>query len=751
MARLTHVAIAFLPLGACLSVFAADNAQSRIPFQKKVALVDTGFGYSRGGATASSDRGIFIKIEYSSLGEQDISSATEVWGLTIAAPLEGAAPARNLNVPGYDGSVKWYEIAPNGFRAALNPTAVFRVGVAYTLEIMLIPTREVTADNPDKPLYLQKKALIQSDLRGQPSLAQTHLINGLQRDSAGLNPANDSPAPSQSVRANTGNSAYLAPSAIPTGLTQSYGAFSSNAPVSAVSNSSVRSQIVLPDLGGAGNEDGPKPSASNAAAKQVLDAGAPGQVANLPTNAPGAANALSNTVGPGAFPAALANPRQSGASAPVDAANMIPGVTLGDAGMGASIGKTATNFKYESPNYMAHLGIDYMSPKSNYGYGIKADGAALLGKTFGIGTNLALNQSVKEAVLSGVWMPKDTHVKAKLSAAYMWGSQNFDFYSGTSAASLNQASYYFSTQYVVPKEQSDYLHSVGVSTWGAKANQTNVADPVYTVVQNANNYQTMMDPRKLAAGTLQGESLDAQVGITKQAIAKASMGYESLTFPFSDGTQEQNKRIYQDYVVQYQPIPELALQAGYKLGAAMNNVMLSAVYGQWRLSGFKNSGNNGVTGNQGVLLSYSLPLDGKPGVASAASILSRPELIGNSSYILRDAATRPVQMPQAFLAKVDTTAVKTVATINTAGLPPGAAVNAAGDIVVLVGAGGGTITQVTRNGASYAYTPTFQIVNGNLVIRTRSLPAAAASGDAYVISITDSAGTPYLVKIATQN
>jgi hypothetical protein len=429
---------------------------------------------------------------------------------------------------------------------------------------------------------------------------------------------------------------------------------------------------------------------------------------------------------------------------------LIPYVNIGDAGAGATIGATSANAKFESKDYMANIGLNYLSPGSTYGLGVKADGAILLGKTTAIGTNLSINNSLKEAVLNGVWMPAGANLKAKLSGAYMWGAQNFEFFSGNSEANIGQASFYFSTQYIVPKEQSDYLHSIGISTWGSQARQTNNPATIYSVAQTPSAYQIMSDPQKLAVGTLQGESLDAQVGMTKQVIVKASAGYETLKFPFSDGTQELNIRMYQDYLIQYQPIEEVSLQAGYKIGAAMNNIMLSAAYAQLKITGYKNNGVNGVIGNQGVMLTYSFPLDGVV-KSTPFGTLSRPELIGGSGYILRDANTRPVQLPQAFLAKVDTTAVKTVATINKASLPNGATVNSAGDVVLLVGSGGGSITGVTRNGANYSNAATAQIIGNNLVIHTGQFPAAGNGGDTYVYSVTDSGGTPYLVTINTQN
>ena len=243
-----------------------------------------------------------------------------------------------------------------------------------------------------------------------------------------------------------------------------------------------------------------------------------------------------------------------------------------------------------------------------------------------------------------------------------------------------------------------------------------------------------------------------QAGITKQVVAKVSAGYETLKFPFSDGTQESNKRVFQDYVLQYQPTPEVTLQAGYKMGVALNGITLSAAYAQWKLTGFKNNGVNGVTGNQGAMLTYSIPFDGNTNAKPTSfGALTRPELIGNGTYNLRDAATRPVQLPQAFLAKVDTTAVKTLASVTKAGLPAGAKVNAAGDVMIVVGIGASAITQATRNGAPISYDALAKVVGTDLVLYPTKFPAATSGGDAYVFSVTDLGGTPYFVKVAAQN
>jgi hypothetical protein len=498
-------------------------------------------------------------------------------------------------------------------------------------------------------------------------------------------------------------------------------------------------QIVLPDLG---EPDAPRMQQDKRSSRVSMQAPA-FNLANNQQNPGLPSDGFSRASG-----TALANnasqPLPNG-SAPNAAAGMPQQITLGDANAGALLGPTGTSAQFSSKDYLANIGVTYANPQSSYGYGIKASGAALLKSNIGLGANLALNQYQSEFVLNGVWLPEDTNLKVKLSAGYMWGTPTFNFYSGSSSANVTQTSYYLSTQYIVPKEQSDYLHTVGVSAWGARANQKNNPDPVYSVVQTASAYEIMMDPKKLATGILKGAAVDAQVGLSKEVITKAAVGYESLQFPFSDGTREKDYRIYQDYVVQYQPLPELALQAGYKMGAALNNLSLSAAYGPWQLTGFRNIGNSGVTSSTGALLSYTISLD-RDTKAIPPNILVRPQLLATGDYALRDAITRPIQLPQTFLAKVDLTAVKKIATIDKNNLPSGTTINAQGDLVLLVGSGGGSITNVTFNGAAYAYQNVMQIAGPSLIVRTRSLSPV---GGTYLINVTDSTNTSYLIKITT--
>jgi hypothetical protein len=117
-----------------------------------------------------------------------------------------------------------------------------------------------------------------------------------------------------------------------------------------------------------------------------------------------------------------------GMSAPL-AQKAIPAINLGGAGAGAgaSIGPAATDIRFEAKDYLGHMGLSYLTPGSNYGLGVKADGAYLLGKTLAVGVNLMANKNLSEAVLSSVWMPEGTDLKTRISASYMAGKQVITF------------------------------------------------------------------------------------------------------------------------------------------------------------------------------------------------------------------------------------------------------------------------------------------------------------------------------------
>ena len=113
--------------------------------------------------------------------------------------------------------------------------------------------------------------------------------------------------------------------------------------------------------------------------------------------------------------------------------------------------------------------------------------------------------------------------------------------------------------------------------------------------------------------------------------------------------------------------------------------------------------------------------------------------------MLKEALTRPSQLPQAFLAKVDTTAVSQVAKISKTGLPAGVTINREGDMFITVGTGTPSVTAITRNGVAYSNAALVTTTATQVVLHTRQFPAGTAT---YVLSVTSDAS--YFVAIQYQ-
>ena len=286
-----------------------------------------------------------------------------------------------------------------------------------------------------------------------------------------------------------------------------------------------------------------------------------------------------------------------------------------------------------------------------------------------------------------------------------------------------------------------------VSAWGAQASQKSNADgPRFFTWQTASDYLVMCDPLKLSEGRLLGASADAQVALRSNLLAKVSLGYEQLNFPFADGSRELNRSAYYSLDLLYEVKADLSIGADYKSGAGENRIGVMLETGHWQLNAFQNQGQNGVADNQGVMLTWRVSIPSGKQQGTLAQRM-QPGRFNDSSNLLAAAIVRPKQIPKTFLAKVDPTAVTLAATISKAGLPGGVAVNSEGDVFVTVGTGSPTITGVTRNGSQYTDTALVTTTSTQVVIHSRFFPESAFGGDSYVINVTDGSSTSYHINV----
>lgn len=440
-----------------------------------------------------------------------------------------------------------------------------------------------------------------------------------------------------------------------------------------------------------------------------------------------------------------------------DFASLLPSVlfALADGSVTGVLGSSRARMQYNGKKSIATagLGLVYFKPEIGSSMaGGEFELATMLWEPFAVGSTITLFKDRKDLVVNSVWQLSDSGFRIKVSGGYLWGNQNFDFPSGEANIDLQQFSYSIATQYILnDRDERGILQSIGLSLWGAQANQKSTADaPRSFMRETATNYFAMNDPLKLSEGRLLGAAADAQAALLSNLIVKGSLGYERLEFPFSDGTRELNESFYYTFDLYYEPISALFLGAGYRSGAGENRISVTVETGNWQLSAFHNQGQNGVAGNEGIMLTCHLSL---PEGAQQTSLAQRmkPTRSSDSANLLADALMRPVQLPRSFLAKVDPTAVILAATISKAGLPAGATVNSAGDVFITVGTGSPTITGVMRNGSPYSYSALVTTPSTQVVIHTRQFPSAAISGDIWIISVTDTLPENYTVTVKTNN
>lgn len=350
--------------------------------------------------------------------------------------------------------------------------------------------------------------------------------------------------------------------------------------------------------------------------------------------------------------------------------NLLPSLpfAVAEGAITGTFSPTATSMRYNGEKTIGRIGIGfgYFKPaKGRSMSGGQFELATMLGNRIAAGTTLGLYPNRKDLVLNAIWQIPDSGFRIKASGGYLWGNQNFIFPSGEANIDLEQFSGSFSTQYIFSDSgETSILQSVGFSIWGAQANQkSGNPEPRTFIVDTPADHLIMSDPLKLSEGRLSGAAADVQLALRPNLVAKASLGYEMLRFPFSDGTRQINESAYYSLQMFFEPLPELMLGASYKSGAGENRTSFSAETGSWLLNAFHTEGEHGVAGNDGVLLTCRLAIPAGGGQTPLARRM-KPTRSSDTAALLADALERPEQLPTSFLAKVDPTAVTLVASIS---------------------------------------------------------------------------------------
>lgn len=256
-----------------------------------------------------------------------------------------------------------------------------------------------------------------------------------------------------------------------------------------------------------------------------------------------------------------------------------------------------------------------------------------------------------------------------LSVGHMRGRERYQFFTGEAEPRLSQSSIALDYQNKA-KLNGLGFKSFGLTIWGSRAKQIDRLDALTKTIETETSFDTYLDPRRLSVGTLFGASLAGSVRPTKQFLVEPSIGYERLTFPYSDGLRELHRSQTASLNLTYSFNKRQALFWSTRWGLSETRSSLGLKWGDWSLNLFHSRGEHGLNNSKGVTLNYALlntetssrvsPPPWAPITALNLDSLMLEEETHERTTLLKIASTRPIVFTRAWLAKVDSTSVRLI-------------------------------------------------------------------------------------------
>lgn len=404
-----------------------------------------------------------------------------------------------------------------------------------------------------------------------------------------------------------------------------------------------------------------------------------------------------------------------------------------------------------SPDVRFRVGGIFGSGDGGSGSATRFEYAKLVNDYFAIGGQALLGEYQKEVVGRGVFLSKDKEYELDAALSFMKATPLFDFDSGSERVSVSQPSGIISLRHLYRPVKGVGLHSVGASLWAAHAQRSDKAEAKTVVTESPDTYDFLYDPRQLALGRLRGTSLDLQYAPLSSLVFNGSFGAEEVVYSMADGSRNSERRPYISGGLKM----ELAKDTHFNIKASdgiSKNFTIGLSRGAAQLSVGVSEGRAGALSNKTIMLDIDLgkllwPESMGTGEAAFVSLAERESFERFSSDSLIDkASSRPVQLPQNILAKVDRTGVQRVS-VKKQNLAPGTTIS--GDfreLFVPVGVGALKLVSLLRNGVVSSQAGSFVLGSGKIVVNLFSLPSPSGV-DRYVIRVIDASGATYDVKV----
>lgn len=303
----------------------------------------------------------------------------------------------------------------------------------------------------------------------------------------------------------------------------------------------------------------------------------------------------------------------------------------------------------------ASRGSSFWQP---YGaYGLVVNDQVMLGGRFEHG------KSERDYSFSSHFMNKEKSLSLRLGWGYQIGNTELPFSSGAAVVGVSQRSQLASIVWK-PFLNNGLANSViNLRKWRTVSSNKGTVSPMEYVRESATSFDTYLDSRAVAFGTLDGYSaIGFGIPIGEHWTISQSIGRETIRFIDTVGSANISDSKYRSFDVQYQSNLKRA-KLNLQTGVSETRTSLSYSIGEWYFGASKSNSKIGGPGYWSVGVGFTTTLENSPTQkVNAEPTIYENLLPGKFSYKreLEELITRPREFPQIFLAKVDANALQLV-------------------------------------------------------------------------------------------
>lgn len=300
---------------------------------------------------------------------------------------------------------------------------------------------------------------------------------------------------------------------------------------------------------------------------------------------------------------------------------------------------------YHAKEEQWKVGLEYPNHTSS---AFKLDYGINLSSDFALGTNVAVGQNRRDVVLNGYFAPA-SDLRLRVAGGQLQQTNDFAFASGNQAGSVRQDNYLVDAKKYWHRS---LLSDVGLSAYGAHA-QDQRLDPKII----ASDHRILIDPRELAAGTMQGYQLNLGLAPLPGTRLEIGRSVSQVSYQYANGTEANEQIITNRARYIHQLDRCIQLQGGYDNAPYGDRVDIGLRKNSWNVGLSRMLARDNNAADFAFRVNYAIPL-GKT-TERPLPCQPAPHMLPVPKATAVEVANRPLTLPGEAMVRVDPTVTLT--------------------------------------------------------------------------------------------